>query len=373
MTGLRQQDVPGRVLIVEGNVTGHRLSYVRILLDAAVGAGFEVTLALPPEADATPEFATHLSSSESQYSRCGMAEFDLASIADVARQLNATRTVVPDGDALAVALASARRWDAPGTLSVLVMREFAQHRRFVVATKLRSLGKRVVFRRVRRIDHVDAFVLRGAAAARTSGVDYVVDPVDVNVDPAAVDELRVRWKVEQDEFVFAVLGAIDERKNVDMVMRAVLAGVEAGAFTKRPCVLVAGRFAAGMVERLKPLAAALANHRVRVLCIDAALPANEFDAAVSLADCLVLAYSNDGPSGLLGKAAALGTRVIAAGSPTLRRECAAIGPGAAWAPLSAVSLSRALAGAEAMPAPADRDYAAPTDFAHRLLGIAPRS
>lgn len=77
---------------------------------------------------------------------------------------------------------------------------------------------------------------------------------------------------------------------------------------------------------------------------------------------MVVAHSNEGPSGILGKAACLGARVVAAGARNLERDVRVLGSAGCWVPLEVSELSRAFAHAMDSPRPASSIAASTEDF-----------
>jgi hypothetical protein len=75
---------------------------------------------------------------------------------------------------------------------------------------------------------------------------------------------------------------------------------------------------------------------------DGMLSDESLDDAIAMSDCIIVAHTNEGPSGLLGKAAAAGTRVLAAGATTLRKDCMILGDSATWVPLDLQAMTRAV-------------------------------
>jgi hypothetical protein len=92
-----------------------------------------------------------------------------------------------------------------------------------------------------------------------------------------------------------------------------------------------------------------------VVVVDRMLEDVELDSAIAAVDCVVLAHSNEGPSGIFGKAVMSGTRLIASGASSLRQDAQAVATHATWTPLSADAIARAMGDAAA----ADRPAAVP--------------
>ncbi len=135
----------------------------------------------------------------------------------------------------------------------------------------------------------------------------------MNSTPQAVANLRREWDLDDSRYWFGIIGAIDERKNVSLVMAAAQ-GLPPGQVG----LLVAGRFSDATRESLREFGAELPGG---VRLVDRVLTDEELDAAVAAVDCVVLAHSNEGPSGLFGKAVRAGTRILGAGAQSLRRDC----------------------------------------------------
>lgn len=143
-------------------------------------------------------------------------------------------------------------------------------------------------------------------------------------DPAicstsAHDKIRHRTTLGLPEAkLVGILGGLSERKNIPMVARAV--------FAQRCDVrlVLAGRLSPGVREWCQMLPRA---QRQRVFVHDAYLNDQVLDAYVAALDVVVLAHSNEGPSGLLGKALAAGTPALVAGSRILAFDIESMGGG----------------------------------------------
>jgi hypothetical protein len=107
----------------------------------------------------------------------------------------------------------------------------------------------------------------------------------------------------------------------------------------------------------------------RVLIIDRVLSESELNSLTSQADCLVLAHSNEGPSGLLLRGVEAGSRIVCAGAESLRRDAQRM-KGARWVPLEVENLTRALSEAVEEDPPTPRALFDSRDaFAKRLLAL----
>ena len=107
-------------------------------------------------------------------------------------------------------------------------------------------------------------------------------------------------------------------------------------------LLIAGKIDPVLRPEIESAAAASVDSGRPVVIIDRILSDVELDAAVAAVNCLMLAHSNEGPSGLLGKAACGGTRVIAAGAKSLKSDIEELPELGDWTELNEESLGAAM-------------------------------
>lgn len=349
-------------LIVEPNPSGHRLYYVRLLAQAAAVRGDEVVLALSDEASATDESGLHLSGLAESVTIVSAHDFGVDAVAELSRRYDAVITVVPDGDRFAMRLARTRGWTGRGTVSVLIMREVAQPGELGLLVAAKSRIRTTLFRRAARLPGVRLSVLKSATWREDSSFASAPDPVTLACADDDVWKLRDTWDLDADSYWFAVLGAIFDRKNVPLVASAVR-----NAGPENVGLLIAGRCDPGAAQAMAEPLAELERAGARVVVVDRLLSELELDAAVTAVDCVVLAHSNEGPSGLFGKAAAAGTRVVAAGALSLRDDARHVPELASWVPLEAAALAEALRIARTLPRPSAVLMPEATRFAEALL------
>jgi glycosyltransferase involved in cell wall biosynthesis len=352
---------PGRppVLIVETDVRGHRLLYVRMLAEAAHVGGYEVHLALRTEARVSTEFAHHLAGVRARMHELARPSIDV--VAALSRELGTVRVVVPDGDRFAQRLALRPRWTGSGDLSLLVMRPDRQPG---LAALVRSALKRVLLRRAARMPNVRPVLLSSpfAPPAENPGLPVAVDPVILEDAPQDAGTVRNLVGLTADRYWFAVVGVIDTRKNLGVVLDALLA---AGLPDAGLCV--AGRIDPLARAELEVRRADMVAAGLTLRLVEDALTNAEFDALVRAVECVVVAHSNEGASGVLAKAAAAGTRIVAAGARSLRRDCAALPEQSEWSELRADALAEALTRAYRSPRPAPVRAPAVSAFTRPLL------
>jgi glycosyltransferase involved in cell wall biosynthesis len=353
-----------RVLIAEFNHTGHRLMFVRHLAEAALESGLDCTVLLTEEGAQSIEAEIHLGAimrlaqvvTAHGVTGCSPKE-KLRLIRAIGRSKGAQRIVLPDGDGFLSALLRTLSLRS-SSWSVLCMRSPTRTR----GGWLTATG---------RIKQVVLYLLawRGidlgllVAAAGEDGVPQLpVYPVRDAIPfecSASKSEMRNVLGLSESAMVVGIFGALNGRKNVGAVIEAVAtarlagdefvlcAGGKPDADTDR--ALRAGE-ASGTVARYD------ANY----------LSDSELDGRIRACDVLVLAYANDGPSGLFAKALASGVNVVVVGPSRLSRAVESTSHGVV-SRMNTEGLAAALRLASALPEP--RMYATrPLDTQFLLFG-----
>lgn len=325
------------VLLAEPRISGHRLAYVRILAEEALARGHTVHIALPPGAPESAEFQTHIADLAVRIAFHSISDFRLQSLASLSSKLGVSRTVVTDGDALALQLAKRGRWHGPGRLSVLIMRETAQKSDFWLVYWTKNRIKKIITLRAALVSQVDLAVLKSATWSGRSKMRVAVDPVHLSCSVSDVKDVRNDWNMDESKYWFAVLGAITDRKNVPLLAKSLasIGGPSIG-------LVVAGKIDPAIRQQVGIALSELKVSGTSAVVLDRTLSDIELDAAVTAADCLLLAHSNEGPSGLLGKAACAGTRVLAAGARSLRLDTQALNGLAEWTELEEDAIAAAM-------------------------------
>lgn len=362
-----------RFLIVEQRFGGHLLVYVRILAEFALRHGHTVTLAIPEESRRTKEFRAHLGA---VIDRITVRDIDapirMRKIEEMARDCSADVVVVPHADELATQSALGRGYRGPGRLRLLVMRDprwevpSPAHRRLRNAIKLRLL------RRTARRDKTDLIWLREQSYTPHTELfardPFIADGTLAEIERGAL-ELRQRLALDVGTFWFGVVGAVSGRKNVPVVLESLAQVAKQHPATSIGFAIM-GRLeqTAGFTESELIERALAYGIRVR---IDNRLFSNqELNSAVSALDAVVMAYSTHAPNSTLEKARVLGTRLVAAGPPSIRRFVRESGAG--WESelsieLLAFNLGLALQ-AEAPDSDFDRGVRQADEFAFQLFG-----
>ncbi|WP_157557028.1 glycosyltransferase [Microbacterium laevaniformans] len=160
----------------------------------------------------------------------------------------------------------------------------------------------------------------------------------MTIDAKLVEEERQSWfdssKTAPRVWV-GVVGGVGRRKNVDLVARALEAlGPNYG-------LVLAGAAEGDESEIFEWTAGAVANG-TSLIRIPGSIPNARFDAIIRALDCVVIAHSNEGPSGVFAKALSAGVPVVSAGARSLRRDADRAGERASWVPLEATRIAGAI-------------------------------
>jgi hypothetical protein len=190
------------------------------------------------------------------------------------------------------------------------------------------------------------------------------DPAVCNAHARDRAELRAELGLPADRKIIGIVGLIDARKVVPLVLEATMLSADDAD------VLAAGMFDDGVRE----WATTLPPHvRARLIQRDKHLTNDELDKLVAASDVISVVQPYKGPSGLMGKALVAGVPVVTAGSKVRAREAKITGGGLA-AELTAASVAAALRRLYAGGGPLSRADALPPatreEFAARLLGVA---
>lgn len=351
------------VLIVEPSPSGHRFDYVRVLATAAIARGDDVTVATSVDGRQSSQAKLFLSAVEGRVDVLAISGFDVMQVQDLSRALDADVTVVPDGDRFVAPLARQLGWRGAGTISILCMRKTVGRPSWRhLGDLVRTLGKRALIHGVALLPSTRVRILTSSLASPRTGGLAVPDPIEFETAISRT-EIRQRWGMEADRFYFAVIGSITPRKNVELV---------ASAAARLPQDANVGLVVAGVwsgeshQERERLQALSRAGTSVDVIVHDGLLPSAELDALIGGVDCVVLAHSNEGPSGILGKASAAGTRVISAGARSLKEDARIRPDLMIWVDLDENRIAEAMSQVRTRPAPAARG-ASTSGFADRLI------
>lgn len=193
-------------------------------------------------------------------------------------------------------------------------------------------------------------------------VKRVRDPEFCTAHSRDRDRWRQEYGLPTDRRIAGIFGVIYERKNAPMLLEALeLAGDDAD-------LLLAGALSDGVrawVEALPP------ERRRRLIVRDEYLTNEVLDRLVAAVDVVPLALTNNGPSGIMGKAEAAGVAVVTAGSKVRAREVRFTGGGLACdftVPALAEAMRAVLAGEVEIRTGRAEQWAAVDDYCATLLG-----
>lgn len=322
-------------VIVSQGYQGHRLMYVRLLADAAITRGRRPLLVLDHAAPDSAEFATHLGGLDRS---ARVITFDGHRSNELWRVLQNEEwdlpIVFPEGDAWLRPLLTSR--PLPGKATVLVMRPESQSAGLLMRAA-QNAAKRVLRQAVRVLRGHAVFTLTGAM--RTSLGRYEVpDPGTMSASPSDGARARDSWNrgfSAAPAFWIGVIGGIGPRKNLDVVAEAV------SSLTVNIGLVIAGQ---AEVEEsiIEQWLAPAAEHGAPIVRLAGTLGEHDFDSIIRGLDCVVVAHSNEGPSGILAKAVMAHTVVVAAGAQSLKRDAEFSGGKVVWSELTPDGIASSL-------------------------------
>ena len=346
-------------MIIELDGNGHRYSYVKAIAERAVERGRGVHLIVGADWADKPGadwIRAVLTLDGVALSHCD----SLAGALTLAESVKASRVVLPDADRWlrSVALARAAR-RIP--MSMLIMRPGCEGS-YVSSAGARFLVKRVLVR-FYRVLGVRVFALVSALRV-DPGRHELRDPVYLSPTSERFPDERI-GTLDDDRFWFGLFGFIEPRKRPVDVLRSLRMSEPDGPIG----IVVAGKVAPTIAEPLAREVEVCRQAGIDVRWLNDFLPDPALDYYIESVDALVVAYENEGASGLLAKAAALGTSVAAAGSHSLRSDSQTRPDLIRWSPLEDDGMRdmfrRMVSGGgravDPIPSP-------PREFAARILG-----
>lgn len=177
--------------------------------------------------------------------------------------------------------------------------------------------------------------------------------------------LRSDLGLPDDRPLVGIFGGVSERKHPELIWAAMRArDLEAD-------LLLAGGLSPGVaawVATVEP------TDRARVVVRDGFLSNEVLDQMVAASDVAALVMTNNGPSGIMGKALAAAVPVVTAGSLVRAREVAATGGGVATdleRDAIAVGIEQMLARGSNQPRRSSVPPATADEFGESLLGVPP--
>lgn len=305
------------------------MNYVRIVVEYCAGLGLEATVATSTQTLRSDEF-------QLRFHAANTKTIDLGELHDIrqpgylswlVRVLESIRNgdphaqiLVLEGDKLLPRLLFLRL--ARSRFTVLVMRVPR-----LIGNGLPSFGElfKRAFAQALRMTGVNVIGLAPAQGAKSTyrynGLPAAPDPIEFAASNANVETYRSSVGMGSRYFWFGVFGNIDARKNVDLLAVALAAcasGRDVG-------LLLAGSVAPAELSRIESSLEVLKASGASIVLDNRLLPDHELDAAVAAVDAVAVLHSTDGPSGILGKAAAAGKFLLAGGPRSLSDDIARLG------------------------------------------------
>ena len=376
----------GVTVIVEPDPGGHRFQAVANVARVAARSG-EVVLLTSTVGAADDAFATLLADLdvELQVTR----PFDAIrpptrqlarAVAAACREREVDKAIVMDADqalkrwwwvARQEFRGLRRRTTAPGPgrrpFMIFMLTRYpaklTRHDTFGWKLRISKAGLAIAARAFGTLDHVAGFAGRDDM---TDGwvVKRARDPEMCLAHSRDRVAIREQFELPRDRRLVGIFGVIEERKNAPMVLDA----LDHAGLDDVDLVLGGGIWKEvwAWIDALPP------QRRRRVITYDGFLTDLEMDQLVAAVDCCPIPLTNNGPSGIMGKALAAEVPVVTAGSTVRAAEIAATDGGLAC-DLTVPALGEAIR--EVLSWPPDRPRANTVPpataeaFAERLLAL----
>lgn len=320
------------VSIIELDGGGHRMNYVRILLEEVLRRGQVPLLVVGDGLENYDEYRTHLR-------HLGPLAIEQASsMREALRKscaVQATKIIIPDGDRHLVSLVFQRRASL-AKCRLLLLRAVDS-----TVSVPRRIAKRALVAWLASFGRCTVLTLASAVKTQPA-LGEVRDPVSISATPAGVGRLRGELRTlggQREVTWIGVMGEISARKNLDLLADAIVATTSPSVYG----VLLVGRFApdynaAGVAACQRLSAAGVIVHH-----INSYVSEDTFDEALTVVDLVAVLHANEGPSGILAKAAGVGTFILCGGAESLKRDARELGPDRAlWTVLDQYAVARCL-------------------------------
>lgn len=305
------------MMVVETSASGHRLVYVREIIAKALQLDMSVVLATADEVLTDPQFARHLGPLQGSFRMVTVqGRVSVRKLQYLASGAGCDLVLVPDTLKYGLSLLLGHTRRSP-RVRLLIMNDPRWRLTGKSLFSLRTWLKLILFELSSARPAVEVLWLRPQGTAPSSNV--VIDPLllEVSIEQTQADSLRLRTTLGMDPstFWFGVVGGLDSRKNIPMIIAA-LRNVALIATSPVGLALI-GQWRNDAsedeaTEALEGVPFCHVGHNVQ-------LSNQEMNVAVAALDCVVMAYSTTAPNSTTAKAAALGVRVATAGSPTFRK------------------------------------------------------
>ncbi|GAA4892308.1 hypothetical protein GCM10025789_06640 [Tessaracoccus lubricantis] len=319
-----------------------------MLLEEAAERHISVVFATSEEVVSDARFAKHIAPvlREAEV-RLIQSQLSVRALQRIARDASCDLVVVPDALKYGVRMQIGMASSWPFVRLVMMNDPRWQPAEFSSRFAL-NLAKRVVMRMSDMRPGVGLLWLRAQGELPSSRT--VIDPLvldgEVGELLAAGRAMRLRLEMPGSVFWFGVVGSLDARKNIPLVVRALSAASR--LTTQRVALALLGPWADNQIRT--EVEAALQETGLEHVSMNEHLTNREMNVMLAAVDCVVMAYSTHAPNSTAVKAAALGVRTVVAGSVTFRRFNQQAG-GSAGVSLDHEALSLELARALSRPCP----------------------
>lgn len=349
-----------KIGIYAPNANGHRLKYVQYLVSHIPKNNHQIVLLTTPEAIQSDNYAMHLAPLAHCFTPHIISSADIGQLASYAHTLDTALMIDPEGDKFVWKQAWRQGWTGPGAVSALVMRPTGQHSRKVFRF-IETQIKRTLMMVANRRKSVNVFQLKSSLWDSSLNDRGVPDPISFDPDQSSLNLLLPPDMYTSNIKWVGVVGALTPRKNIALVLKAAKS-VRRNNFG----IVLAGQLDPSIRTEIDAEVLHLRQNGIPVVILDSLLTDGQLDAMIELLHCVVLAHSNEGPSGILGKAVEAGTYVVAAGAQSLRADCEGL-QYARWSDLTVGEIARSIEFGLDTTGAQPRELHTETLFAERLL------
>lgn len=308
-----------RVLIYEPNSSGHRFTYVRLLVQALSRMGVVPILATDENAPATEQFHHQIEPVLSQLKLEATLKLrpeaggvsDPLLLLETMGRLKPDHVYIPYADVLAQHLGMRKLkgkplWDPNVEVEALLMRgTFAYPGGLKTRLKANFSWKLATRVPWTTLFHLDPLVIAALGARVPRNLQLLPDPVE-EVKTLSKEEARTRLNLASQPLYVGCVGGLDVRKGVDLLVRAFCAR-EPRSDVK---LLLAGK----MSPEIKALVSnvqVVGHHADSIITLDRYLSNEEMDAALQALDLVCTPYPRHiGSASFVIRAAAVGRPVL---------------------------------------------------------------
>jgi hypothetical protein len=361
-----------RTLIVEPNPDGHRLWYVRLLIDHIKQRTLPPPCVVTTEtAPRSIEWAVHLGNPPHMVSPIDRKGNWTAATARLLAS-SSSPFIVPDGDSIIQHLLKYAIYKAFSSRRprgvILLMR---MHPHPTLVGLVRFLAKVIVVLLMRawapdiKVATLESRLSQQHRLVKALGIPAVPDPVYYMPSSSMGPSWLAQHGLDRGLPTFLIIGELSERKSVPEILQAWTNCQPAAA----QLVLV-GRPTDAIRTYLQGMDSAQSSS---VKLFDEYLPDSAFDTWIGSAQYVFVLHKNEGSSGVLLKCAAAGTAVIAGGSRSVVETFLELGMSGHLSSCSPEQLGEVITRSLLHPVLARPLNHLPTvsDFAHALLSCLP--